>query len=175
MSFCRLIIFFFPSGARAYLLLDPRSKEFKQLPHHSVRPFVPFARPNASQQELVAKRENVFKIFPLEISTVSRPPGAYQKKSTKRRERFEFYGVGIDARRPRSDVPIAHQNRNSLPSTSNARASVKKSKGRSKKTHRRGRSGWLFRFRRNVPFRLNNQRSSLVVGRLGDLRNHASG
>lgn len=165
---------FFPSGARAYLLLFPRSKEFKQLPHHSMRPFVPFARPNASQQELVAKRENVFKIFPLEISTVSRPRVRI-KKSTKRRERFEFYGVGIDAREPRSDVPIAHQNRNSFPSTSNARASVKKSKGRSKKTHRRSRSGWLFRFRRNVPFRLYNQRSSLVVGRLGDLRNHASG
>ena len=77
---------FFPSGARAYLLLFPRSKEFKQLPHHSMRPFVPFARPNASQQELVAKRENVFKIFPLEISTVSRPRVRIKKEHKKARE-----------------------------------------------------------------------------------------
>ena len=74
---------FFPSGARAYLLFFPRSKEFKQLPHHSMRPFVPFARPNASQQELVAKRENVFKIFPLEISTVSRPRVRIKKRAQK--------------------------------------------------------------------------------------------
>jgi len=46
---------FFPSGARAYLLLFPRSKEFKQLPHHSLRPFVPFARP--TQVATGARRE----------------------------------------------------------------------------------------------------------------------
>ena len=175
MSFCRLIIFLF-LRARAHISYSSHARKSSNSSRTTrcVRSYRSLVR-RKSQQELVAKRENVFKIFPLEISTVSRPPGAYQKKSTKRRERFEFYGVGIDAREPRSDVPIAHQNRNSFPSTSNARASVKKSKGRSKKTHRRSRSGWLFRFRRNVPFRLYNQRSSLVVGRLGDLRNHASG
>ena len=174
MSFCRLIIFFF-LRARAHISYSFHARKSSNSSRTTpcVRSYRSLVR-RKSQQELVAKRENVFKIFPLEISTVSRP-GCVSKKSTKRRERFEFYGVGIDARGPRSDVPIAHQNRNSFPSTSNARASVKKSKGRSKKTHRRCRSGWLFRFRRNVPFRLHNQRSSLVVGRLGDLRNHASG
>ena len=74
------------------------------------------------------KRENVFKNFPMrEISTVSRPPpGAYQKKSTKRREirilRCRNRRATTSFRRP--DCP---SKRNSFPSTSNARAGVKKS------------------------------------------------
>ena len=97
------------------------------------------------------ERENVFKIFPLEISTVSRPPGAYQKKSTKRRERSILRcrdrRATTSFRRP--DCP-SKQKFVSL-DLQCTRASVKKSKGRSKKNAPPGPQRLAFPFPQERP------------------------
>ena len=86
MSFCRLIIFFF-LRARAHISYSSHARKSSNSSRTTrcVRSYRSLVR-RKSQQELVAKRENVFKIFPLEISTVSRPRVRIKKEHKKARE-----------------------------------------------------------------------------------------
>ena len=86
MSFCRLIIFFF-LRARAHISYSSHARKSSNSSRTTrcVRSYRSLVR-RKSQQELVAKRENVFKIFPFEISTVSRPRVRIKKEHKKARE-----------------------------------------------------------------------------------------
>ena len=150
MSFCRLIIFFFPSRARAYLLLfhARKSSNSSRTTLASVRTV---RSSDASRNRSSSRKEKTsLKFFPFrDINRIS-APGCVSKRAQKRREirilRCRNRRARTSFRRP--DCPSKQK---FVSPTSNARASVKKSKGRSKKTHRRGRSGWLFRFPQERP------------------------